>query len=507
MNRREFVGLAGVAALSPMLSARGNGNPKLSKTALADDELLAFDAIGLSEKVRSGELSAIELVEATARRIERVDGKVNAMTTLSLERALAQAKHVSTNSVFAGVPTVIKDLADVAGIRRTNGSRMQLTHVPEKSSDYVKALEAAGLNIIGMSNTPEFASIVITDNDVFGPTRNPWGLDFTVGGSSGGSAAAVAAGYVPIAHGTDGAGSIRIPSSCCGLFGMKPSRYRVACGEADGVHQFLRTHQSISRTVRDSAALFSATENRGGDNPYPHVGLVQGPGKKRLRIAVTSTSCFGEEPVPTVKAALAHTAKLCANLGHEVLEVRNPLNGELLFQAMESVGMAKMPALLATAESLTGRRAEDSGLLTSLLVETGRYAEQFPANSYDRGMNYLRDMSLQLTDFFSGIDVWLTPTLRVEPPMLSQLSSNTSFEDMQHAQNHDLMAYTAFANAFGGPAMSVPLGWSTETGLPIGSHFCAAPGADKLLYELAFELEEAQSWRDRWAPNSARFES
>ena len=168
--------------------------------------------------------------------------------------------------------------------------------------------------------------------------------------------------------------------------------------------------------------------------------------------------------------------------------------------------MAKMPSLLAMAESLTGRRAEESGLLTSLLVQTGRYAQQLPADSYDKGMAYLNKMTLQLTDFFSSIDIWLTPTLRVEPPLVSQFSPDSNFSDMQRAQNHDLMTYTAFVNALGGPAMSVPLGWSTETGLPIGSHFSAAPGADKLLYELAFELEEARPWRNRWAPYSAEYE-
>jgi amidase len=506
MKRREFISLAGAAvALAPVVAAYSEDVAEQPKLTLANDELLAHDAVGLAKLVRKGELSARELVEATAARIERLDGKINAMTTLSVHRALQQSQSISANSVFAGVPTVIKDLADVAGIRRTSGSRMQLSHVPQKSSDYMKALEAAGLNIVGMSNTPEFASIVITDNDAFGPTRNPWRLKYSVGGSSGGSAAAVAAGYVPIAHGTDGAGSIRIPSSCCGLLGMKASRYRMACGEADGVHQFLRTHQSISRTVRDSAALFAATENRASDNPYPRVGLVQGPGKKRLKIAFTSANCFGEEPVTSVRSALADSAKLCADLGHEVVEVSNPLDGEPFFQAIESVGMAKMPFLLAMAESLTGRPAEKSGLLTSLLVQTGRYAQQLPPDSYDNGMAHLRQMTLQMMNFFGSIDVWLTPTLRVEPPLVSQFSPDSNFPDMQWAQNHDLMTYTPFVNALGGPAMSVPLGWSLETGLPIGSHFSAAPGADKLLYELAFELEEARPWRDRWAPNSAKY--
>ncbi|MBT7713432.1 MAG: amidase [Deltaproteobacteria bacterium] len=202
------------------------------------DELLNYDALGLAELVRKGEVTPRELVEVTARRIEALDGTINAMTTLTIERALEKADRISVDSVFAGVPTMLKDFIDCAGVRRTDGSVSNLTNVCQTSADYVQAIEDAGLNLVGMTNLPEFASTVVTDNQAFGPTRNPWDVTRTPGGSSGGSAAAVAAGYTPLVHGTDGGGSNRMPSSWCGTLGMKPSRYRMVSGEPEGVDHF-----------------------------------------------------------------------------------------------------------------------------------------------------------------------------------------------------------------------------------------------------------------------------
>jgi len=252
--------------------------------------------VGLAQLIRSGEISVREVSEASVARINALDGKINALTTRAFGRALELAEQVSPDTLFAGVPTLLKDLVDMAGVRRTSGSLLYLTNVPKVSVEYVVAMERAGLNVLGMTNTPEFASVALTDNLAFGPTRNPWSLDHNAGGSSGGSAAAVAAGYVPLAHGTDGGGSNRIPASCCGVFGMKASRYRQVSGEPNGAHFFLRTHQCLSRSVRDSATLLSATENPVNQAGYPVVGLVRGAGKRRLRIAVSAENSFGQQP-------------------------------------------------------------------------------------------------------------------------------------------------------------------------------------------------------------------
>jgi amidase len=223
-------------------------------------ELLEFDAVGLSALIRAGELQPAEVLDATMERIELLDGTINAVIDHAFDRARSLLADVEADAPFAGIPTFVKDLIDVEGLRRSEGSRLQMGNVSAASPDYIAQMERAGLVIAGKTNTPEFASLPVTDNEVFGRTLNPWSLDHSPGGSSGGSAAAVAAGYTPIAHGTDGGGSNRIPSSACGVFGMKASRGRQASGELDGSHPVFKTHQAISRTVRDSAALFAVTE-------------------------------------------------------------------------------------------------------------------------------------------------------------------------------------------------------------------------------------------------------
>lgn len=514
LTRRSFVGVAGgilgaattatTLAGAKAVAVASEPVPTEGTSPAVRDELLDYDAVGLAELIRNKQVSPSELVQATARRIARLDGAINAMTTLTIDKALARADSIPSYSAFAGVPTVLKDLIDVAGVRRTSGSRLHLSHVPKKSVAYIKAMEAAGLNFAGMTNTPEFASMAVTDNHAFGPSRNPWNLDHTPGGSSGGSAAAVAAGYVPIAHGTDGGGSNRLPASCCGLLGMKASRYRMVSGEADGGHPFLRTHQCISRTVRDSAALFAVTENRAADAPYEPLGLVEGASSRRLRIGLTTMNFFGSETNASVKAAIEDTAKLCNSLGHKVIEVKNPLDGEQFFYALESVMLAGMPALLSMVESLTGKPAEKSGLLTPMMVATGRYAAELPADAYDKGLAYLEGVIVEMEKFHKRIDVWLTPVMPKEPPRIGEFSPDFLFLDTRQ-RTQDLMSYTPIANAIGAPAMSVPLSWSSASGLPIGSHFLAKPGDDKTLYELAFELEAARPWANKWAPFSARY--
>ena len=468
------------------------------------DELLDYDGVGLAQLIRTGQVSAREVLEASIRRIEALDGQIAAMTTLTFQRARERAERIAPDSVFAGVPMVFKDLVDVGGVRRTSGSRLHLSHVPEGSVEYVKAVERAGLNLVGMTNTSEFASIALTDNQVFGPTRNPWSLARSAGGSSGGSAAAVAAGYVPIAHGTDGGGSNRIPAACCGLLGMKASRYRQKSGESDGGHLFLRTHQVITRSVRDSAALLAATEDPGNRAGYPPVGLVHRPPDRGLRIALTSENCFREQPLPSVKDVVQKTAMLCEALGHEVTEVSYPVSGPEMIQAFEGIMLARLPHLLSAVEALTGRRAEDAGILTPALVDLGRYAQTLPDDAYEAGIAYFDRIAGQFRDFWSEFDLWLTPTMPLEVPEVGYVGPETAWETSRK-RNWHLMSYTAIANGLGAPAMSVPLFHSGETGLPVGSHFIAAPGADRLLYEMAFALETAQPWAGRWAPQSARF--
>lgn len=465
-------------------------------------ELIDYDALGLAELIRSGQLSASELMSVTLQRIGMLDGQLNGVATLAQDRAIERAKDSRPEALFAGVPTFLKDVVDLAGEASTNGSRLLANNLPQQSSAYVKSMEANGLTIIGMTNSPEFASMVTTDNQLFGETRNPWDLRLSSGGSSGGSAAVVAAGYAPLAHGTDGGGSNRIPASYCGVLGMKPSRYHLLCGEVDGIDQFLRTHQTISRSVRDSAALFAATRNP--FSPYTDLHEVTGPSKRRLRIGVSSISMLGNQPSVEIETALEDAVKLCTQLGHEVVPIDNPFDGRGFFDAYSKVMLKKLPDIVLKVEEMTGVAAEKSGLLTPLTISMARQAMAYDAEAHIQGEAYFRHLNIGINQLFNQVDVWLTPVTPNMAPERGEIACTKNFTEV-YLSTCETMAYTAIANATGSPAMSVPLYWEPIIDMPIGTHFMAAPGTDNMLYELAYELELARPWGHRWAPVSAKF--
>jgi amidase len=267
ISRRNFMTSmvsSGAALTLPGLATANSSEPVNNhrssvKTPKPSDEFLDYDALGLAELIKSKQVTPAELTEVVIRRIEALNPTINCIATQTFERARTNAKTILPSTTFAGVPSLVKDMIDVAGIRRTDGSRLLATNIPKKSVEYIKAFEASGLNIVGMTAVPEFASGL--ESELHGQTHNPWNLDYSCIASSSGAAAAVAAGYVPLAHGTDGGGSNRLPSHACGLFGFKPSRLRMLSGESDGGHDKFKTNNAISRTVRDSAALFDATED------------------------------------------------------------------------------------------------------------------------------------------------------------------------------------------------------------------------------------------------------
>jgi amidase len=464
-------------------------------------ELLAFDAAGLSQLIRAGELKPTDVLDATVTRIEETDGTVNAVIDHAFDRARAQIGDVQSDAPFAGIPTFVKDLIDVAGLRRSEGSRLQMANVSEASPDYIVQMESAGLIIAGKTNTPEFASLPVTDNEVFGKTLNPWNLDYSPGGSSGGSAAAVAAGYTPIAHGSDGGGSNRIPASACGVFGMKASRGRQASGELDGSQPVFKTHHAISRTVRDNATLFAATEIQHG-GVYPRVGLVTKPIQRRLRIAVSSADVLGHTPDQAAAQALAATVDLLTELGHHVTEVPNPVDGAQFYTAYRNLFLSRTVGMLEMIEAQAGMPVEQTGLLTPLTIGLMRQSDMLAPDAAELGQAYLQQLSADMDHFFETTDVWLT---LVHP---HDAIAADEFDPMGEFDRHKSERYlsnAAVANMSGSPSMSVPLFFDTPTGVPIGSMFTAAPGADGLLYELAFELEAERPWAHRWAPHSAMF--
>ncbi|HBL07946.1 MAG TPA: amidase [Acidimicrobiia bacterium] len=469
-------------------------------TPMTDDPLLEHDALGLAALVRAGEVTPDELLDATLARTERLDGTLNAIITECVERARTHAARVDPSTPFAGVPTFLKDLVDLEGTRRTDGSASMLQNVSAASPAWVTAAEVAGLVVAGKTNTPEFASLPVTDNMVFGPTRNPWDPNLSSGGSSGGAAASVAAGYTPVAHGTDGGGSNRIPASWCGVFGMKPSRGRLASGELDGSHPVFKTHMALSRSVRDNATVFLATQ--GDDAAFPHLASMPTLDGRRLRIALTLDSPFGEPPEPAVQAAVEDAALLCQALGHEVVPVDNPVDGAEFFAMYAGYFLSRTVGLIDMLEQASGLPIEESGLLSRCTIEMVREGDHLPSDAIARAEATLARLDTTMAAFLADHDVWLTPVTATMPLLVGDISPREPF-DRDRSQR--LLSHLAIANAIGGPAMSVPLWWDDDTGLPVGSHFSAAPGSDETLYGLAFALEEAQPWAQRWAPTSARF--
>lgn len=465
------------------------------------DEFIDYDAVGLAQLIKKRETTAKELTEVVIRRIEAVNPIINCIATPAYERALEAAPTFSSSATFAGVPTLVKDMIDVGGLRRSDGSRLLASNVPKDSVEYIKALETSGLNIVGTTTVPEFASGL--ESELYGQTRNPWNLEYSCIASSSGAGAAVAAGIVPLAHGTDGGGSNRLPSHACGTFGFKPSRYRMLSGEAGGGHDFFKTNNAISRTVRDSSALFNDTEDKTG-KVYEPIGTVTGPTSKRLRIAYAPNGVQGYPTVASIKEAQDDVARLLTELGHNVEVIEHPVNGIEFFENFSFAFLPKFRPLLTTVTAITGRTPAESGLLsrwTATMIETSR---NFTDDQIRQGNAYFENTEAMYGGVFNKYDLLFTPVSPDETPLLGLMKPSDSWDEKGHLFER-VMSITAPTNAVGDCAISVPLSVSKATGMPIGSMFQAKAGGDKMLYELAYELEEARPWKDKWAPYSAKF--
>jgi amidase len=497
MDRRTFVkaslgGAAWAAALgsgiagcveAPLVSPpRGSGG----------DPLAWLDGIAQAELVARGELSAAELIQAAMRRTAALDPGLNAVVTKSFDRALARVMEGGVSGPFAGVPYLLKDLTDWQGVRCTRGSRLFLEHVAETSPPLVRASEAAGLVVLGKTNTPEFGLLPSTEPLALGACRNPWDPARSTGGSSGGSAAAVAAGLVPLAEASDGGGSIRIPASCCGVFGLKPSRGRLVDGGDPAGAWDIAVHHCVSRSVRDSALLLALTERGTGDSELAPVGLVRGPAERRLRIAFATRSQLGEEPEPEVKAATEAAARLCASLGHELFESAPAVAGEPFVEHFLTL-WAHGPAQLM--EELRRRRVDAEAVLEPWTLGLAADYRAKPLGSLPAALAFFAEVERALDAFFESTDVWLTPMLASAPPLLGELAPGVPFATLRQRCIR-YVGYTPIHNVAGTPAMSVPLGWSAD-GLPIGVQFAARRGAEATLLALAYELEAAAPWSGR----------
>lgn len=456
-----------------------------------DDALGKHDAVALLGLLDRRVISVGELTEAAITRAEKADVHINGIAAKGYELA-RQRENILPDGLLKGIPFFMKDTEGVTGLAMSVGSHALPGDIQTNDSACAAHLLSTGVNVIGMSTSPEFGLTGVTESLRFGPSRNPWNLDYNVGGSSGGSAALVAAGVVPIASANDGAGSIRIPASCCGLVGLKPSQHRITPVKLPGFVPFNIFHQGIvSRSVRDTALFFQAVESYSGAQvKLPPIGLVQGPAKQRLRIALFVDDVNGHNCDSQCVSAAERAAKLCESLGHSVELIRNPFPQDYMQHFMLLWSM--MPAYL----SIFGK-AEFGDKFDAAKFEpwTKYLRTHFFKNSWKSiaSLRYLKKFQSHYASIFQKYDVLLSPTLGTPPPRNGYLSP--SIEGSLHWQRLlKFIPFTPFQNAAEAPAITLPLATSAE-GLPIGIQFAAAHGQDRMLLELAFEIEEASPWQ------------
>jgi amidase len=473
------------------------------------DELASLDATAQAELVRKKEVSPLELVDAAIERIEKLNPALNAVVTPMYDLACEAAQGGLPEGPFTGVPFLLKDLlAAYAGVRMTAGSRFLSEFVPDHDSELVARYKRAGLVVVGKTNAPEYGIVPTTESQLLGAARNPWDTARTTGGSSGGSAAAVASGMVPMAHANDGGGSIRIPASCCGVFGLKPTRARNPLGPDFGdMFSGLIAEHAVTRSVRDSAALLDATSGPDIGDPYcappparPFIEEVGAdPGK--LRIAFTTATPTGVPLHADCVNAVNDAAKLCADLGHEVEEAFPAFEGDRTTQSFMAIWSAGATWTIDGVAYVTKQKpaAEQFEPLTWALYQMGK---QVAAPDYLMALQYMQGLSRQIAHFMTRYDVVLTPTLGEPPVPLGTFDSPADNPLAGMARAATFVPFTPLCNMTGQPAMSVPLYWNDE-GLPVGTHFIGRFGDEATLFRLAAQFESARPWSARRPPISA----
>jgi amidase len=473
------------------------------------NDVAFLDATAQAELVRTKQITPAELLEGAIERIERLNPQINAVVAPMYEEARKTATGPIPDGPFTGVPFLLKDLgATYGGVRQTQGSSFAKDLVSPFDSELTRRHKAAGLVIAGKTNTPEFGLLPTTESRLLGPAHNPWNTGHSTGGSSGGSAAAVAAGMVPMAHANDGGGSIRIPASCCGLFGLKPTRGRITMGPVLGdIQSGLVNEHAVTRSVRDSAALLDATEGPMPGDPYyapakerPYLEeLGRDPG--RLRIAFATKTSTGIGLSDDAIAAVKDAAALCEELGHDVEEGSPPIQGEQLIPTFTMLWAAGDAWGIDGLAMLTGKqpKEEDFEPLTWALYQMG---QQVTASQYLMGISLLQGMGRVAAAFHEKYDLWLTPTLAEAPLPLGSFDATPDNPMAGFDRAAEYVPFTPLQNVTGQPAMSVPLYW-TPAGLPLGAHFVARYGDEGVLFRLAAQLEEARPWAGRIPPVSA----
>ena len=467
-------------------------------------EYKEYDAVGLAALVADNEVTPLELVEAAIGLAEELNPRLNAIIYCTFERARAHAKdRLLPAGPFKGVPFLLKDaLGGTTEAPTRSGSRFTLDKPAPYDAELTARFSRAGLISLGKTNVPEFALLPTTEPKLYGPARNPWNPSYSTGGSSGGSAAAVSAGIVPLAHANDAGGSIRIPASCCGLVGLKPTRGRNPLGPDLGdLFGGLVAEHVVSRSVRDTAVALDAVSGPDLGDPYvapppgrPFVEALR-EGGPRLKIAFTRHNLAGELLHADCIAAVENVAALCAALGHEVAEDAPGIDAAAAYQAFTTILFAGVTMAIDATAMLTGQEPiEDrfEGLTWAIY----RQGKEIAASQYLMAWLQLQQISRIVARWHVGWDVWLTPTLGAPPLLLGSI--DTAETDVARS-SASLLSYapiTPLQNATGQPAINLPLHWSA-TGLPIGTQFVGRFGEEATLLGLAAELERARPWNRR----------
>lgn len=462
-------------------------------------ELAEWDAVETAARIRARDVSATEVIDAAIARAEAASD-LGAVATASFERARSAARSLRaagsrSPAPLAGVPTFVKDLAQLEGVRTRWGSRASGEYVSKKSDPFVDHLQGTGVVYLGKSAAPEFGLTATTEPSGQPPCRNPWNREHSAGGSSGGAAVLVAAGVVPIAHASDGGGSIRIPASVNGLVGLKPSRHRMDMEGSTLLPVNLATDGIVSRTVRDTVAFFEAIESIHPPKKVPAISSLRAK-PPRLRVGVFTASALGRPVHADAIAAALDAAKKCEALGHAALEIAVPFDGEVLEDFLKYWGF------LAFLQTRTAKVMLHKGFDTSrfepLSQHMARYFTSQPRAVLASIMR-LRRFPTQYADVMRRFDVLVCPTLAAPPPRLGHLATNLAFDTM-FDRLKSYVPFTPFANIAGTPAISLPIGRSAD-GLPLGVQFAARYGEERTLLELALELEAAHPW-PRTAPRA-----
>ena len=481
------------------------------------DEWVSFDGLGLAALVHAGEVSADELLDTALAATEVTDEAIAAVVHVQEGVARAAIAAGLPDGPFTGVPFLLKDLGGEAMEFPTSmGSRLYADFRYDYDSELFVRLRATGLGTFARATSPEFGIGATTEANVYGrPTRNPWNRDHVAGGSSGGSAAAVAAGVVPMAHGSDGGGSVRIPASSCGLFGVKPTRALLPDGPAAGEGWAgMAIEGYLTRSVRDTAALLDATAGPDVGAPYyaPAIdgtfmdAIMRAP--RQLRIALSTRSFTGDEIHPDCVAAVQHTAALCESLGHHLVPVEPSIDIRRFAHAWANIVACGTQLTVQARLAALGRPLADDDLerVTRLACELG---ETLSGADYIAAIDVVHAVGRQMAHWLGGpenkgYDVLLTTTLAEPPAIVGRMASGRAdgwVDFLDYRLNHVLpySPFTALANGTGQPAMSVPL-WCNGAGLPVGSHFMAKAGDDLMLLQLAAQLEQADPWFHKRPP-------